>query len=211
MYCHSQFTRPGDVTPSRPSEAGQFAYDQPHQLGTLRTGPDLAEHRPEARRPVGARPPQGPALADAELDHAELQLPLRRPAHRNRGLPQPPRKPPQRLHGPHDSGQVPRSRLPGEQVRAHERELREGPRHLRGEVPHLPRLRRRRQRPVRDDQQRAAGEPARREVQEPAGQLRLLAHQRGRSRHGHARVGAVAERGRPLARHRSSSRRRSWT
>ena len=42
MYCHSQFTRPGDVTPSRPSEAGEFAYDQPHQLGTLRTGPDLA-------------------------------------------------------------------------------------------------------------------------------------------------------------------------
>ena len=42
MYCHSQFTRPGDVTPSRPSEAGQFAYDQPHQLGTIRTGPDLA-------------------------------------------------------------------------------------------------------------------------------------------------------------------------
>jgi cbb3-type cytochrome oxidase cytochrome c subunit len=42
MYCHSQFTRPGDVTPSRPSEAGQFAYDKPHQLGTIRTGPDLA-------------------------------------------------------------------------------------------------------------------------------------------------------------------------
>jgi cbb3-type cytochrome oxidase cytochrome c subunit/cytochrome c553 len=42
MYCHSQFTRPGDVTPSRPSQAGQFSYDQPHQLGTIRTGPDLA-------------------------------------------------------------------------------------------------------------------------------------------------------------------------
>ena len=42
MYCHSQFTRPRDVTPSRESEAGQYAYDQPHQLGTLRTGPDLA-------------------------------------------------------------------------------------------------------------------------------------------------------------------------
>ena len=42
MYCHSQFTRPGDVTPSRVSEDGQYAYDQPHQLGTLRTGPDLA-------------------------------------------------------------------------------------------------------------------------------------------------------------------------
>ncbi|MBU4555690.1 MAG: cbb3-type cytochrome c oxidase subunit II, partial [Actinobacteria bacterium] len=42
MYCHSQFTRPNDVTTSRPSQAGDFAYDQPHQLGTLRTGPDLA-------------------------------------------------------------------------------------------------------------------------------------------------------------------------
>lgn len=42
MYCHSQFTRPDDVTPSRKSQAGEYAYDQPHQLGTLRTGPDLA-------------------------------------------------------------------------------------------------------------------------------------------------------------------------
>lgn len=42
MYCHSQFTRPGDVTPSRPSDASEFVYDQPHQLGTIRTGPDLA-------------------------------------------------------------------------------------------------------------------------------------------------------------------------
>lgn len=41
-YCHSQFTRPNDVTPDRPSEAGDFNYDRPHQLGTLRTGPDLA-------------------------------------------------------------------------------------------------------------------------------------------------------------------------
>lgn len=42
MYCHSQFTRKEDVTPSEPSEAGDFNYDKPHQLGTLRTGPDLA-------------------------------------------------------------------------------------------------------------------------------------------------------------------------
>ena len=42
MYCHSQFTRPNDVTPSKPSEAGDFNYDRPHQLGTLRTGPDLS-------------------------------------------------------------------------------------------------------------------------------------------------------------------------
>lgn len=42
LYCHSQFTRKEDVTPSEPSEAGDFNYDKPHQLGTLRTGPDLA-------------------------------------------------------------------------------------------------------------------------------------------------------------------------
>ncbi|MHB9150757.1 MAG: c-type cytochrome [Thermoleophilia bacterium] len=42
VYCHSQFTRPDDVTPSEPSQAGDFNYDKPHQLGTLRTGPDLA-------------------------------------------------------------------------------------------------------------------------------------------------------------------------
>lgn len=43
MYCHSQFTRPEDVAPDRASEAGDFNYDEPHQLGTIRTGPDLAD------------------------------------------------------------------------------------------------------------------------------------------------------------------------
>ncbi len=42
VYCHSQFTRPNDHSTSRASRAGQYVYDQPHQLGTLRTGPDLA-------------------------------------------------------------------------------------------------------------------------------------------------------------------------
>lgn len=42
LYCHSQFTRPNDVTPSKVSQAGEYAYNRPHQLGTLRTGPDLA-------------------------------------------------------------------------------------------------------------------------------------------------------------------------
>jgi len=42
MYCHSQFTRPNDHSTSKPSRAGEYVYDQPHQLGTLRTGPDLA-------------------------------------------------------------------------------------------------------------------------------------------------------------------------
>lgn len=42
VYCHTQFTRPLDVTPSEPSEAGQYVYGKPHQLGTARTGPDLS-------------------------------------------------------------------------------------------------------------------------------------------------------------------------
>jgi mono/diheme cytochrome c family protein len=42
MYCHSQFTRPEDVVPGKPAEAGAYNYDRPHQLGTLRTGPDLS-------------------------------------------------------------------------------------------------------------------------------------------------------------------------
>jgi len=42
MYCHSQFTRPNDHSTSKPSRAGDYVYDNPHQLGTLRTGPDLA-------------------------------------------------------------------------------------------------------------------------------------------------------------------------
>jgi cbb3-type cytochrome oxidase cytochrome c subunit/cytochrome c553 len=42
MYCHSQFTRPEDVVPGAPALAGAYNYDRPHQLGTIRTGPDLA-------------------------------------------------------------------------------------------------------------------------------------------------------------------------
>jgi len=42
VYCHSQFTRPNDHSTSKPSRAGEYVYDNPHQLGTLRTGPDLA-------------------------------------------------------------------------------------------------------------------------------------------------------------------------
>ena len=42
VYCHSQFTRPNDHSTSKPSRAGEYVYDKPHQLGTLRTGPDLA-------------------------------------------------------------------------------------------------------------------------------------------------------------------------
>ncbi|MDO8962907.1 MAG: c-type cytochrome [Coriobacteriia bacterium] len=42
MYCHSQFTRPEDIVPGKAAEAGAYNYDRPHQLGTLRTGPDLS-------------------------------------------------------------------------------------------------------------------------------------------------------------------------
>lgn len=47
VYCHSQQPRSPDQAPDqergwgRPSVAGDYAYDQPHQLGTMRTGPDL--------------------------------------------------------------------------------------------------------------------------------------------------------------------------
>ncbi len=47
LYCHSQQPRSGDQAPDgergwgRPSVAEDYAYDQPHQLGTMRTGPDL--------------------------------------------------------------------------------------------------------------------------------------------------------------------------
>lgn len=55
MYCHSQ--QPRDVAQApdasrgwgRPSVAGDYAYDTPHLLGTMRTGPDLLN--------IGARQP----------------------------------------------------------------------------------------------------------------------------------------------------------
>lgn len=47
MYCHSQQPRDPSQAPDgsrgwgRPSTPGDYAYDYPHQLGTMRTGPDL--------------------------------------------------------------------------------------------------------------------------------------------------------------------------
>jgi cytochrome c oxidase cbb3-type subunit II len=47
VYCHSQQPRdPGQAPDAtrgwgRPSVAADYAYDQPHLLGTMRTGPDL--------------------------------------------------------------------------------------------------------------------------------------------------------------------------
>jgi cytochrome c oxidase cbb3-type subunit 2 len=55
VYCHSQQPRALDQAPDtergwgRASVASDYAYDQPHQLGTMRTGPDLLN--------VGARLP----------------------------------------------------------------------------------------------------------------------------------------------------------
>ena len=47
LYCHSQQPRAGDQAPDRErgwgraSVASDYYYDKPHQLGTMRTGPDL--------------------------------------------------------------------------------------------------------------------------------------------------------------------------
>ena len=47
LYCHSQQPREEAQAPDgergwgRASVAGDYAYDTPHQLGTMRTGPDL--------------------------------------------------------------------------------------------------------------------------------------------------------------------------
>lgn len=55
VYCHSQQPRDPSQAPDdqrgwgRPSVPGDYAYDYPHQLGTMRTGPDLFN--------VGARLP----------------------------------------------------------------------------------------------------------------------------------------------------------
>ena len=55
VYCHSQQPRAAGFAPDsrrgwgRPSVAGDYAYDSPHLLGTMRTGPDLLN--------IGARQP----------------------------------------------------------------------------------------------------------------------------------------------------------
>lgn len=55
MYCHSQQPRSPDQAPDpgrgwgRAAVASDYVYDQPHQLGTMRTGPDLQN--------IGARLP----------------------------------------------------------------------------------------------------------------------------------------------------------
>ena len=55
LYCHSQQTRPEGFGADqkrlwgRPSAPGDYVYDQPHLLGTSRTGPDLLN--------IGARQP----------------------------------------------------------------------------------------------------------------------------------------------------------
>jgi cytochrome c oxidase cbb3-type subunit 2 len=62
-YCHSQQPRDPSYGPDaergwgRASTAGDYAYDYPHQLGTMRTGPDLFN--------IGARQP----IADWHLVH----------------------------------------------------------------------------------------------------------------------------------------------
>lgn len=63
IYCHSQQPRDPSQAPDdkrgwgRPSVAGDYYYDNPHLLGTMRTGPDLFN--------IGARQPS----ADWQLGH----------------------------------------------------------------------------------------------------------------------------------------------
>jgi cytochrome c oxidase cbb3-type subunit 2 len=63
VYCHSQQPRDRNFAPDetrgwgRASTPGDYAYDYPHQLGTMRTGPDLFN--------IGARQPS----ADWHLVH----------------------------------------------------------------------------------------------------------------------------------------------
>lgn len=63
MYCHSQQPRDRSQAPDadrgwgRASVAGDYYYDKPHLLGTMRTGPDLFN--------IGARQPS----ADWQLGH----------------------------------------------------------------------------------------------------------------------------------------------
>jgi cytochrome c oxidase cbb3-type subunit 2 len=63
LYCHSQQPRDRSQAPDmergwgRPSVAGDYFYDKPHLLGTMRTGPDLFN--------IGARQPS----ADWHLGH----------------------------------------------------------------------------------------------------------------------------------------------
>ncbi|BAL27264.1 cbb3-type cytochrome c oxidase subunit II [Azoarcus sp. KH32C] len=63
VYCHSQQPRDPSQAPDdqrgwgRPSVAGDYYYDRPHLLGTMRTGPDLFN--------IGARQPS----ADWQLGH----------------------------------------------------------------------------------------------------------------------------------------------
>lgn len=63
VYCHSQQPRDPSLGPDglrgwgRPSVPGDYSYDSPHLLGTMRTGPDLMN--------IGARQPS----ADWHLVH----------------------------------------------------------------------------------------------------------------------------------------------
>ena len=61
---------------SKPSEAGEFVYDNPHQLGTLRTGPDLANIGLKRGDRWEIDHLRRSAEVHAQLDHAGVQLPV---------------------------------------------------------------------------------------------------------------------------------------
>ena len=200
MYCHSQFTRPGRRDAlrarARPATSTTTSRTSSARCAPVPTSPTSASSAATSGRSSTCKDPRD---AHAELDHAELQATC--PTHRLEAL--------VAYLNTLGNKQTASTDLmiPDEYVAAgrsryalDRRELGQGPRHLREALPHLPRLRGQGRRPLRDDQQRAPRRPAADAVQEPAGRVRLLAHQRGRARHGHAAVEAVADRGRALAR-----------
>jgi cytochrome c oxidase cbb3-type subunit 2 len=101
VYCHSQQPRAPEQAPDvqrgwgRPSTAPDYAYDTPHLLGTMRTGPDLLNigarmpsrawhlthlYQPRAIHPTSLMP-NYPFLfetkAEAEPDDVVVQLPVK--------------------------------------------------------------------------------------------------------------------------------------
>lgn len=101
VYCHSQQPRAPEQAPDvqrgwgRPSTAPDYAYDTPHLLGTMRTGPDLLNigarmpsrawhlthlYQPRAIHPTSIMP-NYPFLfeikAEAASDDVVVQLPAR--------------------------------------------------------------------------------------------------------------------------------------
>jgi cytochrome c oxidase cbb3-type subunit 2 len=76
VYCHSQQPRDRNFGPDfergwgRASVPGDYIYDKPHLLGSMRTGPDLFN--------IASRQPLPAARLCTGLDHAVLPFPVYR-------------------------------------------------------------------------------------------------------------------------------------